>query len=135
MANRWSNQFFASMNKGMISIYAQVAIGASGAPTLSAANSKGVVSVTRNSAGIYTFVFGTTASSLDTYYHFCLAEARFIVASGVPASPGMNIVTDNSATVGTASIKLQFFTGGSATDPDSGSTMLVRFDFQNSSAF
>lgn len=138
MANRWTNQYSAALNKGMVSIYAKVAIGASGAATLSTANSKGIVSVTRNSAGTYTFVFGTNSAALDTYYAFCMCRALFINNStSAPAAPIMHVITDSSATAGTASIKVQFSAAaaGAAVDPDNGSTMLLRFDFQNSSAY
>jgi len=117
----------------MVLIYGQVSFAGSGVPTLSAINSKGIVSITRNGTGLYTFVFGTTSGSLDTYYHLGMVKHVFKNATA-PAAPQMYIVADNSATAGTASIQLQFASSGSATDPGSGEVLLVSFEFQNSSA-
>lgn len=134
MANRWLDQFTATFNKSMVLVYSKVAIGATGAPTLSAANSKGVVSVTRNGTGLYTFVFGTNSTSLDKYYQLCKVQATFKNATA-PAAPLMYVVADNSAAAA-ASIQVQFLSAaGAAADPGNGETLLIQFDFQNSSAF
>lgn len=135
MANRWLNQFVASFNKAMVNVYGQVAIGATGACTLSAANSKGIVSVTRNDTGLYTFVFGTNSTSLDKYYHFCGLTVSWVNSGSAPDAPIVYVVADNSAAAA-ASIQIQCLSvAGSAADPGTGELMLVGFDFQNSSAF
>lgn len=132
MANRYNYQFRLSMVPKVTDIFAHVTFGSSGAPTLDAANSKGVVSVTRNSAGNYTFVFGTSASRLDNYSYLCMVKQVFINASA-PASPGMFIVADNSASPTQASIQVQFNAAGVATDPASGEQVKLEFTFRNSS--
>jgi hypothetical protein len=90
MANReFTNQLYA-LNKRSVMLSAQVGFGASGAPTLSAANSKGILSVTRQSAGIFTFQFGSTSNGvnlLDTYVGMAGFYPSFNVVNSGNASP------------------------------------------------
>lgn len=134
MANRrYRSQFRFSMHKDPTDIFARVTFGASGAPTLDTANSPGIVSVTRNSAGNYTFVFGTnTQLALDTYNYLLSVEHRFVTPTA-PAAPGMYVSANAISTVGTASITLQFNAAGTATDPGSGEQVLLDFILRNSS--
>lgn len=134
MANRrYRSQFRFSMHKDPTDIFAHVTFGSSGAPTLDTANSPGVVSVTRNSTGTYTFVFGTnTQLALDTYNYLLSVTKTQIAASGA-AAPDMCVTANNISTVGTASIQIQFSSGGVATDPASGEQVLLDFIFRNSS--
>ena len=69
MANR-SFQRLQALDKEIKIIHGQFAVGASGAPTLSASKSVGVKSVTRNSAGDYSIVLGTPSGDSDLYSHF-----------------------------------------------------------------
>ena len=69
MANR-SFQRLQALDKQIKVIHGQFAVGASGAPTLSASKSVGVKSVTRNSAGDYSLVLGTPSGDSDLYNHF-----------------------------------------------------------------
>lgn len=133
MANRWFNQFQKTLEKEVCALFAKVTFGSTGAPTLSVANSKGIVSVTRNSAGVYTFVFGTSAASKDTYYKLLMAKHVFLNATA-PASPGMYIVANNVAAAA-ASIQLTFNSAGTATDPGSGEVVFLQFLMGNSSAY
>jgi hypothetical protein len=134
MANRrYRSQFRFSMHKDPVDIFARVSFGAAGAPTLDSANSPGIVSVTRNSAGNYTFVFGTNSQiALDSYNYLLNVEARF-VSSAAPASPGMFVSNNSISIPGTASITLQFNAAGVATDPASGEQVLLDFILRNSS--
>jgi hypothetical protein len=135
MANRYMTQFPLTLEKQVKSIFAKVSFGASGAPTLSAPNSKGVVSVTRNSAGLFTFVFGTSAQALDLYYKLLMVKHVFFpVAPANPASPQMHINTLNMNVVGSASIQVEFTSGGTATDPASGETVFMEFIFGDSNS-
>lgn len=114
-------------------VYAKVAIGATGAPTLSASNSKGVVSVTRNSAGLYTFVFGTATGNLDTYVKLLNVKITFQNASAIAAAPITYVRTLAIATAGTASVQVGCVNGSlAATDPASGETMYAEFVFGDS---
>lgn len=133
MANRYGYQFRLSLIPKVTDVFAHVTFGASGAPTLDAVNSKGVVSVTRNSAGNYTFVFGTSAGRLDPYSYLLMID-RIFISSSAPAAPQMRIVTDNSANPSLANVIVQFSdNAGVATDPASGEEVKLDFVFRNSS--
>lgn len=134
MANRYFTQFPLSMEKKVVNLFARVTYGASGAPTLSAVNSKGIVSVTRNSAGIYTFVFGTQAGMLDVYVKLLMAKVVFNSGASAPAAPGMYIKTNSVSTVGTASLQVVLNSAGTATDPASGEIGYFEFIFGDSTA-
>lgn len=135
MANRYMTQFPLTFEKKVCSLFGKVAFGAVGVPTLSAVNSKGIVSITRNSAGNYTFVFGTQAGKLDTYVKMLNASVIFNTGSATaPASPLMHIQTDSIATVGTSSLRIQLSVGGVATDPASGEIGYFGFMLGDSTA-
>jgi hypothetical protein len=133
MANRLMREYSLSFENQVKIVYAKVAIGATGAPTLSAANSKGIVSVTRNSAGLYTFVFGTAAGNLDTYVKLLGVSVTFQNASAIAAAPITYVKTLSISTAGTASVQIGCVNGSlAATDPASGETMFVQFTFGDS---
>jgi hypothetical protein len=135
MANRrYRSQFRFSFHKDIVDIFAHVSFGASGAPTLDAVNSPGIVSVTRNSAGNYTFVFGTNSQlALDTYNYLLMAKACFVDPSAAPAAPGFYVSNNSISTSGVASITVQFNAAGTPTDPASGENVLIEFTLRNSS--
>lgn len=138
IANRMYNQFRLSLEKQVVDIFARVTFGAAGAPTLVTAVSKGVVSVTRDSAGVYTFVFGTNASMLDTYNKLLGVQVLYDGSGDSDAAsdaPLWNLTDNSIATVGSASLQLTFRnTSGTATDPSSGEAMFFTFTFRNSNA-
>jgi len=138
MANRWFTQFPKTLEKEVCSIYARVTFGSSGAPTLDTTNSKGIVSVTRNSAGKYTFVFGTNSGMLDTYNRLLMVETYYDSTgnSGTAPTAPLTYLTGNSiATAGTASLQLVMTnTSGTATDPASTEVWLFKFELKNSTA-
>jgi hypothetical protein len=139
MANRWANQFNLTLEKRVTDIFAQVTFGASGAPTLNVANSKGVLSVTRNSAGTFTFVFGSTPNgrtAFDTYVKVLQVAACFNSGAAAPAAPGLYIKANNIAVANTASIQIVLTVagGGTATDPASGEIGYFDFTFGDSTA-
>jgi hypothetical protein len=134
--NRMTTQFKLSLEKKVVSIYAKVAFGASGAPTLSPVNSKGIVSVTRNGAGDYTFVFGTKAGMLDTYVKL-LAVRHIYDTSGpgaAPAAPGLYVKSNQVNVAGTCSLRLQLNAAGTATDPANGEIGYFEFVLGDSTA-
>lgn len=133
MANRrYRSQFRFSFHKDPVDIFAHVSFGAAGAPTLDAKNSPGIVSVTRNSAGNYTFVFGTNSQLAFDTYNYLLMVKHVFNQSAAPAAPGMWVSANSISTVGTASITLQFNSGGTPTDPASGENVLLDFILRNS---
>lgn len=134
MANRYTTQFTQTLEKKVIHVYGKVTFGATGAPTLVAAQSKGIVSVTRNNTGEYTFVFGTKAGMLDVYNKLLMMRHVFNSGSSAPASPSCYIKTDSVATAGTCSLRVVFNSAGTATDPASGEAVHLEFIFKDSTA-
>lgn len=132
MANRFFNQFQLSLEKQIVTLHARVAIGAAGAPTLSAVNSKGIISITRTGAGAYDIVLGW-GSNVDVYNKFFGIKAVFLAAN--PASPILHVVSQSVATPTTGKIAVQFRDyAGAATDPGNGELMYLEIKLGNSSA-
>ncbi len=120
------DQFYFSLVKGKCTLFAKAAIGASGAATLSAANSLGITSITRGTAGKYTIVLA------DVWYKFLWIDGKVLLASGTPAALGMAIVSEAVATPGTRTIVVQFLdAAGAAADIDSGATVYFKIDLSN----
>lgn len=139
MANRfWVNQSF-QLEKNVVRLYAQVTFGASGAPTLVTANSKGIVSITRNSTGKYTVVFGTSTASLDFYNRLLMADVNFDATGNsgtAPAAPLVYLTGNSVATSGTCSLQFQCTnSSGTATDPASGEKCFIEVTLSNSGAY
>jgi hypothetical protein len=126
------------MIKQTWSIYAKCTFAGSGAVTLvqgSPAASPGVVSVTKNATGQYTFVFGTQAGMLDVWPRLLGASVMFDAGSSAPAAPIMGIITNSSATAGTCSIKVRLVDyAGADASPASGEIGYFKFIFSNSTA-
>jgi len=133
MANRYTNQFRASLEKRVSSIFMHVSFGAAGAPTLDVPNSKGVVSITRNSAGLYTIVFGTNAQMKDTYVKFLSMSHSFLEAAGSPARE-MVLRANNISNNSLCNLQIEMQVAGVATDPDNGSQVYMEFVFGDSTA-
>lgn len=141
MANRYFNQFQMTLVKKVCSIYGQVAIGSTGAPTLSVVNSKGILSIVRNSAGNYTITFGVVQNGVnakDVYVKLLTASGIVANSTGIAASTDMGIV-NTAATLGAAgtaasSINVVFSEAGTATELASGDTLYLAFTLQDSTA-
>jgi hypothetical protein len=134
MSNRYfRSEYIYSMEKDVKQIFADVTFGASGAPTVVAANSKGIRSITRASAGVYNIVFGTPASTqagvTDVYKKLLNLDYIFIKATA-PSAPAAYISSNTIATNGT--IQVTFNAAGTATDPASGEEVLLQFIFCDS---
>lgn len=140
MANRYTTQFVNCLQKGVTKIYARVTFGASGAPTIdrSGFQSQGLVSVTRDSQGVFTFVFGTQVGMLDVYYKLLNVSvlSDTIGAPGVPAAPLYYLSANAVATPTSCSLQLTFLDADTpaATDPGSGEAAYFEFTFKNSTA-
>ena len=135
--NRWLNQFQLTFEKKVVDVYGKITFGATGAPTLSQVNSKGIVSVTRVSAGKYTFVFGTKAGMLDTYVKLIDVNAVYDTTgtSAAPAAPGLYVSNNSISIVNTASLTLVCTNNsGVATDPASGEIGYFNFTLGDSTA-
>lgn len=123
-------------------LFARVTFGSTGAPTLVAAQSKGIKSITRNSAGLYTIVFGNSAAlvnPLDTFPKLLMVKHMFDESANsgtAPLAPFMYLVANSTATAGTASAQIVFNnTSQAATDPASTEAVLLQFSFRNSTAY
>lgn len=123
MANRNFNRFQA-LEKEVKAIYAIVTIAGSGAPTLVAADSKGVASITRNSAGQYTLV-------LQDQYNK-LMQAQVSIQSATAQDLHAQQVSETVAS-STKNVVFRTLAVGVATDPSSGSVLRIRLDLKNSS--
>lgn len=140
MANRYTTQFVNTLQKGVTKIFATVSFGVSGAPTIdrSGFQSQGLVSVTRNSQGLFTFVFGTQAGMLDVYYKLLNVSVCFntVGSAAVPAAPLYYVSANAVATPASCSLQLTFTDDASATatDPASGEVAYFEFTFKNSTA-
>jgi hypothetical protein len=135
MANRRFEQYALSLEKKVVSLFMNVSIGATGAPTLvsgtlGASFNKGIWSIVRNSAGNYTIKLGVAAlTTVDTYQRL-LMISRMNVSAAASTAPGLFVVTDNSAN---GLITVQFTNStGTATDPASGEVILLTLMLSNS---
>lgn len=119
----------------------QATIGASGAATVVAAKSFGVISVTRDgtTAGLYTILFGVNAGGrnrLDSYHQFIGCDFTFVGAGGAASVvAAVSVTADNTADPAVATLVVQALDfAGSAVDPADGEIMLGRFYFADSDA-
>lgn len=120
---RYTFQFYNSFIPELTAVYAQVSIGASGAPTLNALHSMGVDSISRVDEGEYLVTLN------NKYNRLVYADAKFI-ASGGAAAPDFSVDTDAVQSAGTLTILTQ--SGGVNTDPASGETMMLMIHLKNS---
>jgi hypothetical protein len=123
MSNQRYTQFRYSKEKKVVDLFAKVTFGSSGAPTLVVAQSKGVKSIARNSAGDYTVTLG------DKYPTLLGVKHTFANATA-PAAPAMYVKASTTST-----IEVVFNAVGTATDPASGEAVYLHFIFNDTSAF
>lgn len=120
---RYTFQFFNSFIPEFTAIFAEVAIGADGAPTLSALHSIGVASISRVDVGQYLI-------TLNNKYNRLVDAGASFVAPGGAAAPDVSVEDDAVLSAGTLTINCQ--AGGVNTDPADGETMLVHVYLKNS---
>jgi hypothetical protein len=123
MSNQRYTQFRYAKEKKVVDLFAKVTFGSTGAPTLVVAQSKGVKSITRNSAGDYTITLGDKYTTL-------LGVRHIFQNATAPASPASYIKSATASTV-----ELVFNAAGTATDPASGEAVLLQFIFNDTTAF
>lgn len=122
MANRNFNRKQA-LEKEVKEIYAKVAIGASGAPTLNAAQSLGVASISRTSAGLYVLTLQ------DKYMRLMHASIEVLT----PSAEDIKANVSAEAVASAKTITFRATAAGVATDPASGDTLLISLQLKNSS--
>ena len=131
--NRPYNQFRYSLEKKVVDLYASVAIGASGAPTLDKSKSKGVASISRTSAGLYVLTLQ------DKYVRLLGMDVTQVKAAGLPVAGGFMVAADAVASAKTVTFQFSGPTAAGdtaavATDPASGTTLLLHVELSASSA-
>jgi hypothetical protein len=122
MADRNFNRKQA-LEKEVKEIYFKVAIGASGAPTLDAVNSKGVASISRVSAGLYSIVLQ------DKYNALMDLSVHVVTPSAEQIQP--NMVSEDVAS--TKIVQIRCTAAGIAADPASGDTLQGVLQLKNTS--
>lgn len=132
MANRLNVRNFQTLEKGPVALYLRAAIGATGAPTINAAQSKGFYAITRTGVGAYTIKLGLSASKVDTYLR--LMSLQHVIVGASSTAVGVVVVADNSA-VGAAPTILVQFVSAPATPVElgSGEDLRISMVFSNSS--
>lgn len=125
MANRYLKQFWYSFIAQPVALFADLAIGGSGAPTLTANAYLGFTSVARTGAGTY------LVTLQDKYNRLLHASVKLggSAFSGVFAT---EVTTDSVASAGTLVFTCYDATG-TAVDPASGSSMKIKLELKNSS--
>lgn len=121
---RYTFQFLNSFVPNLTCLYLKATIGALGAPTISAAASVGIDSISRVSAGKYLITLNKKYQALR------MAKSCFI-ASGGAAAPNLAVDTDSVASAGTLIVLTQ--AGGVNADPASGEIMLIEIMLKDSS--
>ena len=127
MANRDFKDFQAA-EREVKRLYLKATIGASGAPTLVAADSLGIKAIGRNGTGDYTITFGTPGGDTEKYNKLLWADGKLLDVDGEDIR--VQIDTDNTSSAGT--VLILTVAAASATDPSNGSTLMMVFDVKNS---
>lgn len=149
MANRDFQQFSYSLQKGLVTLFARVSVGAAGAVTLQKWNpatrafsaapttgvgpysvgAEGIKTVTRTGAGAWTIVL---QDSYQRLLGACLEAS--IAASGTLTVIGAGVDSTSDVTSNTAPTIKVLLNSATATaaDPASGDVIILRFTLQNS---
>jgi hypothetical protein len=126
MANRRFNQFGLSLEGRLVNIYLRATIGATGAPTLVAAKSKGIASIARTGAGAYDITLS------DQYVDLFAALPTILFASGSPVSGAMMVVRSQDVAA-TKVIQVEFLNGSfAAAELASGVQLGIKFELKDS---
>lgn len=131
MANRSYHKPMGSLHVGVCTLWAKATIGATGAPTLVAAGSKGVASIVRSDVGKYTL-------TLSDSYHALLGATVTLLddTDSDPTSVGcLHRLFSEAVSNATPTLVVQFFASddGAAADPADGATVYVEIKLRNSS--
>lgn len=131
MANRMYQPGAGFLEVGVVTLYAKATIGGAGAITMVSANSKGIFSIVRNSAGQYKVTLS------DSYPTLLFASCQLLdTADSDPSSIGvLNRVKSEAVSNATPTVTFQFYASddGAVADPASGAALLFRIDLRNSS--
>ena len=129
MATKGYKRDRGTLEQGIVELFASVAIGAAGAPTINVKKSKGISSIVRNSAGNYTI------SLQDIYQYLLFLDTMVVLGAGAPsAGTNLNCVVraDNSIS-STPNVQVEFLnSAGAAVDLTNGVTVTFDIQFKNS---
>ena len=128
MANRDFKGFQAA-EREVKRLYLKATIGATGAPTLVAADSLGIKTITRTTTGDYTVTFGTPSGDTEKYNKLLWADGKVLD----PAAEDIRVQIDTDTVSSAGTMTFYTVTSGSAADPTNGATLLLVFDVKNSS--
>jgi len=122
IAEAISSGLLRTNNPNAILWQAYVAIGASGAPTVSQnGGGTGPITLTRTGAGTYTGTFPIMAASTTS-----IAYVEVGVALSAAITVAKAVVTAFSPTAGTFGFTVSLNTAGTAVDPANGDALFVR---------
>lgn len=130
--NRLTVRNHATLEKAPVALFLKAAIGATGAPTINALQSKGFISITRLGVGNYKLSLGS-AAGVDTYQRLMMAQSVIVGASSTAFQ--MVVTQDNSATLSAPNVQIKFFdAAGAAVELPNGVTLLVELILSNTTA-
>jgi len=121
MANRNFNRYQA-LEKEVKSLYAEIAIGVSGAPTKT--SGLGIASITRDSAGVYIV-------TLDDKYTRLMS---FSVIQEAATAEDLTFQVESHDVTSAKTIQFQCKAAAVETDPSSGSNLFIKVELKNSSS-
>lgn len=128
MANRrFRSQFRFGMEAMVVELFANISIGAAGAPTLNQSASKGVESVVRDSAGQYTI---TLQDKYNSLLHMNVLQDS---GTSAPAAPFVVLEAESVSSTKQLTIQCRAVDNSTATNPANGESMLVKITLSNSS--
>lgn len=124
--NRNYTQFQLSLEKRTVNLFLKAAIGATGAPTISANLSKGIASIARTGVGAYDITLQ------DQYVDLHNVSFSLILAAGAPTPTGGCVIRTNSV-ASTKVIQVLFVdNAGVAVEINSGATLNMHFVLKGS---
>lgn len=114
-------QFNPTYISGVLPIFAKVTFAASGVPTLVTSDyaSRGVVSITQNGTGDYSFVLESPALQV------LAINPTFASSTGIPAAPVVGIKGSYNTTTKTLNVITSDVETPAATNPGSGETLYL----------
>lgn len=124
MANRLYNQFRYNLEHVVVSLFLHATIGASGAVTLDAAQSRGIKSIVHGGNGTYTI-------NLQDNYNRLLNVSVTHVSSAALAAPDVRVYDDSVVNSTAPSLTLVFSSGGTDTNPASGEQIRAEIVLKN----
>lgn len=122
MANRMFNRA-QNLEKEVKSLFAEVSIGSSGAPTL--VRGLGIASISRSSTGLY------VVTLQDKYVRLMHASVQIMSASAEDAVS--QLVSEDVDVAQTISFRIIKGSDGLVVDPASGDKLFIKIDLKNSS--